>query len=441
MGDGDVVVSPSRESKDAMYAKLVAASEYLESPGVSLDVEEEEASDRVGSGLCCGRGLRRVRRAVQRALEDPESGRAAAAVNKLIFALILASTFCAVAVTVPELEESHRHTFILAEQFFTAAFTAEILIRAWTSPSLSAYFCSLSNLIDILATLPWYMEEAYKRFLPRWSHHAHLAGVAGSFRVLRVSRFVRMLRLAKAARHSDMAILVAESLAASYRGLLTLFSFLTLGSVVSATLAYAAESEGGNAGSFVSIPAAMWWSMTTITTVGYGDMVPATTAGKLVGCATMVGGTLIVSLSVAMISTSFTEHYRQQSERLKIKKKLASQSQGNSVVTNPTAQVSVEVVEVMRRLQELEEETTQVLIRLEGTLKFSASAQPRQGSEESRTFCARGPDAQALESVLLDNLKGQAATFFQAAKGLAGSAAETESAAPSQIAAATDRAG
>merc|ERR1719188_2807111 len=135
-----------------------------------------------------------------------------------------------------------------------------------------------------------------------------------------MSRFVRMLRLMKVARHSENITLVMESLAASYHGLLTLFSFLTLGCVISGTLAYAAESEAGHPGAFVSIPAAMWWSMTTITTVGYGDMVPMTVPGKVVGCLTMVGGTLIVSVSVAMITSSFTEQYRQRSEKAKLEK-------------------------------------------------------------------------------------------------------------------------
>merc|ERR1712113_1326000 len=71
-----------------------------------------------------------------------------------------------------------------------------------------------------------------------------------------------------------------------------------------------------------NIPSAMWWALTTITTVGYGDMVPQTVAGKCIGSLTMVGGTIIVSLSVATITSSFTEQYRHKTEAAKLEKVL-----------------------------------------------------------------------------------------------------------------------
>merc|ERR1719188_2358127 len=90
---------------------------------------------------------------------------------------------------------------------------------------------------------------------------------------------------------------------------------------MAATLVYAAEQDVVD-GEFTSLPASMWWALTTITTVGYGDMVPTTIAGRLMGAATMVAGTLIVTLSVAVVTSSFTEEYRQRTEVASVKKAL-----------------------------------------------------------------------------------------------------------------------
>merc|ERR1711981_1424063 len=94
----------------------------------------------------------------------------------------------------------------------------------------------------------------------------------------------------------------------SLNGIYVLVAFLCMGSVLSATLVYALEHDVRGT-QFLSIPAAMWWSMATLTTVGYGDMTPSTICGKIVGAATMLWGVVIVSASVAVITTTFTEQY------------------------------------------------------------------------------------------------------------------------------------
>eukprot|EP00913_Durusdinium_trenchii_P017267 g16237.t1 len=147
--------------------------------------------------------------------------------------------------------------------------------------------------------------------------HGRLEKMAGSLRTLRMVRLARMirllrvLRLAKVARHSEVISIVLESLVESATGIFVLMSFVSMWALVCATVVYAAEIDAPDT-DFVSIPAALWWSMATISTVGYGDMVPHTSIGKLVGGVSMLGGILITSISVAVITTSFTEHYQQR---------------------------------------------------------------------------------------------------------------------------------
>jgi len=73
---------------------------------------------------------------------------------------------------------------------------------------------------------------------------------------------------------------------------------------------------------FVSIPAAAWWALPTVTGVGYGDMIPQTLGGKMAGACTMVGGVLITSLSVAVTTNSFIEHFQRNMQRAKVAKRL-----------------------------------------------------------------------------------------------------------------------
>ncbi|CAE8607107.1 unnamed protein product, partial [Polarella glacialis] len=154
---------------------------------------------------------------------------------------------------------------------FTMAFTVEILLRAFSASCLRSYLTNCANVVDIVATSPWYAELLLKHMAPAGISQEAVSEMAGSLRTLRVVRLVRMvrllrvLRLAKAARHSETLTTVLASLGESLQGAYVLVALVGMGALLGATAIYAVESDNHHGG-FRSIPAALWWSMATITT-------------------------------------------------------------------------------------------------------------------------------------------------------------------------------
>jgi len=286
------------------------------------------------------------RKSVRKLLDHPESSLSASVLQSGVMFLIILSTIFAIFETVPSCYEENKEMFKMSEKVFTVIFTLEVLARAATAESFRTYICAVSNQIDILATSPWYAEKILLATMPRRDGgEDHLLAISGSLRTLRMVRLARLvrllrvLRIAKFARHSEIISIVLESLFESATGIFVLLAFVGMWALVSATVVYAVESEQPHT-DFESIPAALWWSMATISTVGYGDMVPETVMGKIVGGASMLGGILITSIAVAVITTTFTEHYQQRCHMMEVekyaKKKRASFSEGGLNGSSPS---------------------------------------------------------------------------------------------------------
>ncbi|CAE7883860.1 KCNB2, partial [Symbiodinium microadriaticum] len=236
--------------------------------------------------------------------KNPASGRAAAFVQYTMFIVIMAAAArrvrivtCAICETIPEME--HEYIFHILEPVFTAVFTLEISTRWWVADSNWDFFASPFSIIDMLATLPGYVDivlplildadnemaqaEKHKRIISMNSLRAiRLADL------MRIVRLLRVLRVANTMRQWEMINVVLKSIYGSLQGILVLISFTTVGTILSSTVAYVFEM--GDDTKFTSIPASMWWAASTITAVGYGDLVPRTVAGKLTAVTTMLFG-------------------------------------------------------------------------------------------------------------------------------------------------------
>lgn len=216
-----------------------------------------------------------------------------------IVTLIVLNVAAVIAETVPSIHAAYGPWLYAFEVFTVTVFTIEYALRLWTAvevPVLSRIAPWRARLklarspalvIDLLAILPFYLNQIMPMDL-------------GVLRILRLLRFLKLSRYSPA-MHTLIRVLQNERKALAGASLLLLTAIL-----FSSTLMYHLESAA-QPDKFGSIPEAAWWSIATLTTVGYGDVTPITPFGRLVGGLTMVIGLCILALPVAIISTGFAQ--------------------------------------------------------------------------------------------------------------------------------------
>lgn len=121
---------------------------------------------------------------------------------------------------------------------------------------------------------------------------------------------MRIFRVLKLARHSTGLRSLGATLRHSYREVGILLLYLAVGVSVFSGIAYTAEYEEDVG--LDTIPACWWWGTVSMTTVGYGDVVPVTVVGKLAASGCILGGTLVVALPITIIFNKFSHFYRRQ---------------------------------------------------------------------------------------------------------------------------------
>lgn len=197
--------------------------------------------------------------------------------------------------------------FFMVETMCICWFSFELMMRFACCPSKMQFFKDVMNIIDFSAILPFFVTlgtELAKN---------NDASPATSLAIIRVIRLVRVFRIFKLSRHSKGLQILGQTLRASMRELGLLIFFLFIGVILFSSAVYFAEADH-NRTVFVSIPHGFWWAVVTMTTVGYGDMYPATVWGKMVGSMCAIAGVLTISLPVPVIVSNFSYFYHRETE-------------------------------------------------------------------------------------------------------------------------------
>ncbi|XP_058794293.1 potassium voltage-gated channel protein Shaw-like [Phymastichus coffea] len=213
------------------------------------------------------------------------------------------------------LDKTHTNAhdaFFYIECVCNAWFSLEFIIRIAASPNLCDFIKSSVNLIDMIATMSFYIDLLLQRF----ASHLENADILEFFSIIRI------MRLFKLTRHSSGLKILIQTFRASAKELTLLVFFLVLGIVIFASLVYYAERIQYNPkNDFKSIPLGLWWALVTMTTVGYGDMVPKTYVGMFVGALCALAGVLTIALPVPVIVSNFAMYYSHTQARAKLPKK------------------------------------------------------------------------------------------------------------------------
>lgn len=245
-------------------------------------------------------------------LLDPKAwpDRGLSPLNVVICCVIFSTSLLAIIETEQTITAEYGTLLDILEVGSAALFLLEYSARVWTSVENPRYGDSLQGrlryvvspmaLVDLIALLP---------FLFFWT--------GSEVFLIRLVRVVRVLRLARLGRFSDAITHVVQAIRSrSYELILTLAGAAFL-LVVSSTFLYIAEGDA-QPHAFGSIPRAMWWSVVTLTTVGYGDVYPITVVGKLFAAITAITGIGLIAMPTGILAAAFSEgmqrHRNGQSE-------------------------------------------------------------------------------------------------------------------------------
>lgn len=225
----------------------------------------------------------------------------------MIFILILI-TLNVVAVileTVESLSTRYSEIFIGFEIFSVAIFTIEYILRIWSCTADKKYHAAITGrikyaltpmaLVDLAAILPFYLPLIMRLDL----------------RFLRALRLFRFIRILKVARYSEAMNTFGNAIKAKKEELILSISIVVILLILSSSAMYFVENQA-QPDNFSSIPDAMWWGVATLTTVGYGDIYPITTLGRILGSFIAFLGIAMFALPTGIISSALIEEIQKK---------------------------------------------------------------------------------------------------------------------------------
>jgi voltage-gated potassium channel len=219
--------------------------------------------------------------------------RAGRTFDATVLAAILLSVAAVLLESIPEIRRDYGPALHAIEWVFTLLFTVEYALRLLSVDRPLRYAASFLGIVDLLAFLPTYL--------------AALFPAAQSLLVLRAVRLLRIFRVLKLARFLEDAEQLLRALRASRRKITVFFGGLLTVVLIVGTLMYLIEGEEHG---FTSIPRSMYWAVVTMTTVGYGDIVPRTGLGRLLSAVVMILGYSIIAVPTGIVSVELSQSRR-----------------------------------------------------------------------------------------------------------------------------------
>ena len=199
-----------------------------------------------------------------------------------------------------------KSTFNVIEHVCGAWFTLELLLRFAFCPSIKALLKQPLTWVDIGALLPFYLNFVLSMYKTEFGALIALR-LLRVFRLFRFSGRLQVLALALKGSLNELGLLLLIMV-------ISVFFFSTL-------VHYTEYRERSGNKSFQSIPASFWWTVVTLTTVGYGDVTPETWPGKVVGGLCAIWGVLMIALPISIVNSNFSLYYSHGQALMRLPKK------------------------------------------------------------------------------------------------------------------------
>lgn len=208
----------------------------------------------------------------------------------ILLGLILLSVFCVMLETVKGFDVKYHHELIVLEWIITIFFTLEYLLRIITTNNPKRYIFSFFGIIDLIAILPMYLSFFF----------------VGSkiFSVIRALRLLRLFKILNHPKFTGQSQHLLRALDASRRKITIFLYFILISTILIGSLMYVVEGEENG---FTSIPTSIYWTIVTLTTVGYGDISPGTPLGQFIASMVMILGYGIIAVPTGIVTAEFAK--------------------------------------------------------------------------------------------------------------------------------------
>ncbi len=224
-------------------------------------------------------------------------------INTLIVTLIIVNTAAVILETVDSINLEYKDLLRTFEIFSVTIFSIEYLLRLWSITASEAYkgrfagrlkyMISTAAIIDILAIIPFYLPLL----------------ISFDLRFIRILRLIRFFRFFKIGRYLNASRVMSNVFKEKKEELFLSFIITLFLIIIASSVMYYAEHDA-QPEKFSSIPETMWWSVATLTTVGYGDTYPITALGKFLTACISILGIGMFALPAGILASGFSDEFK-----------------------------------------------------------------------------------------------------------------------------------
>lgn len=226
--------------------------------------------------------------------DDTKAGKA---FDICVMVAICISIILSLVETMPSIRSAFKDALTVIEYVLTCFFALEYIVRAYCEPRTKDYTLSFFGIVDFLATFP-----------------AIIAFIFPPIRyliILRALRLFRVFRIFKLFAFINEGYLLLQSIKMSLKKILVYFLFVVVLVTILGTAMYMVEGGMPNTG-FKDIPTSIYWAIVTLTTVGYGDITPATEMGKFLSSLIMILGYTIIAIPTGIVSATMIDETKKK---------------------------------------------------------------------------------------------------------------------------------